>query len=564
MTETKLGINFFKDKDVILNYGKSTMKNDNLLFVILLMLFSLLPTLLYSQVDTAWVRRYNGSGNSTDEANAIAVDGLGNVYVAGYSWGLTTNTDFTTIKYYTNGNTAWIRRYDGSGLEDMVHAITVDDSGNVYVTGHSYGSVTYLDYATIKYRANGDTAWIRRYNGPVTGEDIAYAVAVDNAENVYVTGSSFGSGTNRDYMTIKYNSAGVQQWVQRYNGPGNSEDRAYAIAVDGSGNAYVTGRSSGTSYDYATVKYNSAGVEQWAQRYNGSGNGWDEAYAIAIDGSGNVYVTGYSYGAGANNDYLTIKYNSAGVQQWVQRYNGSGDAEDRACGIAVDGSGNIYVTGYSYGFGTHLDYAIIKYNSAGAQQWVQRYNGPGNAADQAYAIALDSAGNVYVTGFDAGSISDYDYATIKYNTLGVEQWVQRYAGPGSSINYAYALAIDRQANVYVTGRSDGPGTSADYATIKYVQTQGIEENHQPLSADRLSLEVYPNPARSYFTIRLPKTANRIKIYDITGKAVKEIGDCFALARNDNAVRIPLNGIKNGIYFVKADNFNQVIKLIVTK
>ena len=133
---------------------------------------------------------------------------------------------------------------------------------------------------------------------------------------------TFGSGTNYDYATIKYNSSGVMQWVQTYNGPGNVSDIAYSIAVDGSGNVYVTGYSSqgGTNSDYATIKYNSSGVQQWVQRYNGPGNGVDGAYSIAVDGSGNVYVTGQSYGGGTSLDYATIKYNSSGVQQWVATY----------------------------------------------------------------------------------------------------------------------------------------------------------------------------------------------------------------------------------------------------
>src|SRR4029077_7750140 len=112
--------------------------------------------------------------------------------------------------------------------------------------------------------------------------------------------------------TIKYNSDGQQQWVARYDGPVNYTDKATAIAVDASGNVYVTGASSSNAgaggLDYATIKYNSAGQQQWVARYNGPGNYIDQARAIAVDGSGNVYVTGESYGP-TYSEYATIKYN---------------------------------------------------------------------------------------------------------------------------------------------------------------------------------------------------------------------------------------------------------------
>src|SRR3990170_1907844 len=208
-------------------------------------------------VDAAWVRRYNGPGNSSDYAYAIAVDGSGNVYVTGQSIGSGTYNDYATIKYYSNGDTAWVRRYNGPGnLDDVAYAIAVDGSGCVYVTGWSSGSGTGYDYATIKYHSSGDTAWVRRYDGQVY-DDGALAIAVDGSGNVYVTGYSTGSGNYYNYATIKYHSNGDAAWVRRYDGGGNGLDEARAIAVDGSGSVYVTGLSSGsgTSYDYATIKY---------------------------------------------------------------------------------------------------------------------------------------------------------------------------------------------------------------------------------------------------------------------------------------------------------------------
>jgi hypothetical protein len=436
-----------------------------------------------------WVMRYdNAPVSGPDEATALAVDGAGNVYVTGDSWGGNpatggTGYDYATVKYDTYGNQQWVpvARYDGpdSG-DDKATALAVDGAGNVYVTGRS-DDLAPFDYATVKYDANGNQQWVARYNGPVNGADDATALAVDAAGNVYVTGTSAGSGTYADYATVKYNGAGAQQWVARYNGPGNGDDGASALAVDGAGNVYVTGVSyggSGTGGDYATVKYNAGGVQQWVARYNNAPvNGIDDATALAVDGAGNVYVTGESWGGllATYYDYATIKYDAGGAQQWVRRYDGAPGPvglDDGASALAVDGAGNVYVTGVSYdGSGTGGDYATVKYNAAGVQKWVARYNNASvNGLDEAKALAVDASGNVYVTGWSESSWNP-DYATVKYNAAGAEQWVARYNGPGTNVDQANAVALDGAGNVYVTGKSTGSGTEYDYATIKYVQQE---------------------------------------------------------------------------------------------
>jgi hypothetical protein len=181
--------------------------------------------------------------------------------------------------------------------------------------------------------------------------------------------------------------------------------------------------------------------EAWVARYNGPGNYVDQAAAVALDDSNNVYVTGGSYGEDGLSDYATIKYNAAGQEEWIARYNGPAEGDDVAAAIAVDGSGNVYVTGSSVGAGGFPDYATIKYSSNGQQQRVARYNGPDAFFDEAIAIAVDSSGNVYVTGSSYDSDSTSDYATIKYDSAGQEQWVSRYDAPGQSFDDPSAIAV---------------------------------------------------------------------------------------------------------------------------
>src|SRR4030095_8912554 len=207
------------------------------------------------------------------------------------------------------------------------------------------------------------------------------------------------------------------------------------------------------SPDWMTVKWSSQGVFQWAKRYDGPAHAVDYAQAIAVSDSGNTYVTGYVWGNN-NNDYATIKYNSSGAQQWVVFYNGGSiyTAHDKALSIAVDNSGNSYVTGGSQNPSfDNYDWATIKYSASGIQRWVTRFNGPFNSNDIPCCIKLDDSGSVYVTGYATTTAFNTDYCTIKYNNSGVQQWMMYYNGTGNSLDQAAALAVDNNQNIYVTG-----------------------------------------------------------------------------------------------------------------
>ena len=446
-------------------------------------------------VQEAWVARYNGPGNYVDQAAAVAVDDSGNVYVTGGSYGSDGSSDYATIKYNAAGQEEWIARYNGPAEgNDVAVAIAVDGSGSVYLTGSSVGSGGFPDYATIKYSSNGQEQWVARYNGPDAFFDEATAIAVDSSGNVYVTGSSYDADSTSDYATIKYDSGGQEQWVSRYDAPGQSFDDPTALAIDGSGAVYVTGASSlaeGAAPDYATVKYDAGGQEQWVVRYDGPGGSDDNVTAIAIDGSANVYVTGGSVGATTGYDYATIKYDATGQEQWIARYDGATAFGDFATAIAVDGTG-VYVTGAGGGSAFGQDYTTIKYNSAGQEQWVVSYDGPGDTDDYATAIVTDGSGNAYVTGASVGIGTGYDYTTVKYDTTGQEQWAPRYNGPANFDDQTNAIAIDDSGNVYVTGLITDQDTDFDYATIKYVQS--VSPTPTPTVTPRATPTPRPPPA----------------------------------------------------------------------
>ena len=422
-----------------------------------------------------WTNRYNGLFQTSDEH--MAVDNSGNVFVTATSLNSAGWPAYVaTIKYSNAGVPAWTNRYTGpynwfSPTKVFAQAVAVDGQGNAYVTAYTYNDTHEVDYrATIKYSSSGVALWTNRYSIGPDAANYPNAFAVDSSGNVFVTGSSTGNSGHYEYATIKYSNAGAPLWTNRYHGPSNRDDWAGAAAVDSSGNVFVTGSSIGNSgdSDYATIKYSNDGGPLWTNRYNGPANTNDGAIAMAVDGSGSALVTGVSTGNSGYQEHATIKYSNAGVPLWTNRYHGPANGDNWAGAAAVDSSGNVFVTGSSTGNSGYSDYTIIKYSNAGVPLWTNLYHGPGNGDDLARAAVVDSSGNVFVTGNSIGNSGDYDYAMVAYSSAGVPLGTNRYSqyGPTSTNDYATAIALDSSGNVFITGHSLNDGHWG-IATVKF-------------------------------------------------------------------------------------------------
>jgi hypothetical protein len=350
--------------------------------------------------------------------------------------------------------------------------VAVDASGNVFVTGHSVNNTGDSDYVTIAYSGAGVPLWTNRYNGLRGGYNIARAVAVDGSGNVFVTGSSTGSGSDSDYATIAYSSAGVALWTNRYSGPDNNFDQAIAVAVDGSGKVFVTGDSAG---DYATIAYSGAGVPLWTNRYWGNPSG-PGVGGMAVDGSGNVFVTGSS-----NDDYATIAYSGAGVPLWTNRYNGTGNSSDGAKAVAVDGSGNVFVTGHSIDNSGDSDYVTIAYSGAGVPLWTNRYDGPDNGSSFARALAVDRSGNVFVTGYSVDSEGDSDFVTVKY-VWRTEITIQQLSTIPSKMNLTLSGAPNSSWAIERAPQLTGPWTNLSALLIGPNGSAQFQDTNSPSPA----------------------------------------------------------------------------------
>jgi hypothetical protein len=414
-------------------------------------------------------------GSIADRGNAIAVDESGNAYVTGSTY--STDYDVTPGSFQTTNGGYWdvfvtklnetgtalvYSTYIGGSGDDYGYGIAVDGSGEAYVTGYTYSSnypVTvgaafqetkegWVDVFVTKLNETGDDLVYSTYLGG-SGVDYGYGIAVDGSGEAYVTGYTSSidydvtpgafqttKGGGWDVFVTKLNDTGTALVYSTYIG-GSNDDEGYSIAVDGSGNAYVTGLTTSTNYpvtpgafqttkgggrDVFVTKLNETGDDLVYSTYLG-GSDEDRGYGIAVDGSGNAYATGWTYSTdypvtpgafqttkGGGWDVFVTKLNATGTALVYSTYIG-GINDDVGYGIAVDGSGKTYVTGYTYSFdydvtpgafqttkGGGYDVFVTKLNATGTALVYSTYIG-GGAEDRGYAIAVDGSGYAYVTGY---------------------------------------------------------------------------------------------------------------------------------------------------------------------
>jgi uncharacterized delta-60 repeat protein len=421
------------------------------------------PTPAMGQLGTAlWTNRYNEAGGYL-RANAVGLDNQGNVFVTGHSGYYGINQHYTTIKYSSAGVPLWTNYYFGRDYPwyDLATTLVVDGAGNVIVSGYSAKSGGHYDYATIKYSSVGQPLWTNRYDGPGRNEDQATAITIDASNNIIVTGYSARNSSppyNYDFATIKYSSAGTPLWTNRYDGPGNIDDKAKAVVVDANGNVLVTGSSALASGNFALIKYSNAGLPLWT---NCTG-AWNSV-GLAVDTNGNAFLTGAVWN-GTNHDYATSAYSSTGVPLWTNYYNGTGNGSDLSASITVDRTGNVIVTGVSVSGGNNLDYLTIAYSNEGVPLWTNHFGN--ELSDAPSALALDVRDKVFVTGYSANTNGSVDLAIVALSRIGVPLWTNRYSQPNSYANHAHGIAVDGAGNVCVTGYSEGE-LGDEFVTIKY-------------------------------------------------------------------------------------------------
>jgi uncharacterized delta-60 repeat protein len=340
----------------------------------------------------------------------------------------------------------WIATLGGAA-NDFGKRLSSDSLQNLY-----YGYRQDSSAGISKRDKDGAMQWQRTLSG--ASLDQVKSIAVDSSNNVFITGetSSEGEGGS-DLLLAKYNSSGVIQWQRILGGTGS--DPGESVATDSLGNAYVIGftDSGGAGgNDWILAKYNSAGTIQFQVTLGGTGS--EQGFGIAFDSSDNFFAFGKTTSEGeGGNDMLLAKYNSSGVIQWQRILGGTGTENGEA--VAVDSAGDVYMTGYTTSeTAGSADFFIVKYSNSGVLQWQRRIGGAG--FEVGYGIATDKDNNVYICGdVDSQGAGSDDGFIAKYDSSGTIQW-QRTLGSTASDKF-YGVVIDSKGSVCLSGETQGAG-----------------------------------------------------------------------------------------------------------
>jgi hypothetical protein len=363
---------------------------------------------------------------------------------------------------YSQLNKEWASTLaNKSNIADAV--VKVDNYGYIYVAG-TFAGTSSKDWKVIKYHPDGSQVWTRTCYGSTEGDDYVNDMAVNSAGETFICGSFYEN--SEDMALVKLEADGDIAWTATVDGENSAVDIAYALILDGSGNVYVSGECENRTYkDAVLIKYNSSGTEQWKYTYDGTSNQNEVPAAMTFDAGGSVIITGYTEDTDNIKFGLVLKVSTSGSQTWAATATGNG-TDCHFTSVVSDASSNIYACGTTYKDGT-ADYVIVKYNSSGTLQWTSKYDGPAtNGADHATCLVM-AGSYIYVTGRSEGtssSVTTYDYCTIKYNTSGTLQWAYRYNGSANGSDEASKIVADFNGDLIVTGTSDGGTSELDYYT----------------------------------------------------------------------------------------------------
>lgn len=364
-----------------------------------------------------WEQHWNGSAGTYDFVHDMGIDGGGNVYLAGATNNSGAGLDYILLRYLNNGTYSRARLYNGPlSSDDEAMAVTVDTAGNACMTGNSLGAGGDRDIVTVMVDATGVQTWADRVDSRWHGDDDGLAIARSGSW-IYVAGNVFHPGHGADLVLIKYDAAtGKRVWTRYYDDPlHRNEHVSDVIATPTS--VYVCGSGKSGAIkpgDAMLVRFSSSGARKWVRFFTGGWGGFDEGFMDAqrtVNGA--VAVTGIACRPGSAQDMATVVYRNNGSIRWARFKSSSGTRSDVAFALDVDGSGRIYITGaLRRAAGTSVVRTIC-YGPAGGTVWSTPFPVSPTGDDAAYDIEVGGT-SVWVTGTSFQPATGNDFLTIRY------------------------------------------------------------------------------------------------------------------------------------------------------
>lgn len=570
-----------------------------------------------------WAKNHGGGGVQT-LATSIAADGSGSLYLSGIFAGANLDTpalpliglqDTFAFKLDAAlGNTTWSRNFGGMGANAQANAIAVDFAGSVYLGGSfdsasltvpALANIGLHDAFSMKLDTLGNSVWAVRYGNLNPGGNVfLLATALDGLGNTYVGGyfsdvtAHIGGFTLsrigvEDAFVAKLDASGNAVWATNSGGSAASA-RATSIAVDGAGNVHVGGRFSGADLstpsltrigmtDTFAIKLDPTGTTTWATNVGGAG-AYASGNSIAVDGGGNVYLSGDLSGGDmtmpvlskfGDSDAFAVKLDGTGIIAWGRNFGGSGAYVSRTR-VAVDGTGNVYLGG---SFGTadltapvlsrigNADAFAIKLDAAGTTTWARNVGGA-NVYIDAGGVAVDSTGNAYLAGNFINAnlttppmtlIGVMDLFAVKFDPAGTIVWGKNFGG-SDAFALMNGIVVNGAGSVFLGGTiaTGGIGDARVQAAVKSHAGRNSAQSDltsPPLTnigvSDAFAIRLDPNGDTTWAGNFGGPGANLSEISIAADNADNVyLGGYFSNANLSNPVLASLGGI-NGFIFKQA-------------
>lgn len=495
--------------------------------------------------NVVWQQNVTGSPNKPNFGVDVKTDAAGNIYCIGaYNSG--GDYDYRIAKYTANGVLVWQKFYNGppGNKDDVPTAMEIDNSGNVYVTGSSWGSGgALIDFATLKFDNNGNQLWVSRYDNGLI--DAATSMRVDNSGNVFVTGASASNPNNANITTVKYSPVGAQLGVHSFNYPGNGKDLGVQIVLDFIGNVIVTGCVDNGTQHFVTFKLTNNLALSWSNVMSGN---LSEGYSADTDNSGNVISVGYQNNTYGGSDMIVNKFSSGGSLMWQRKLSNPNPSNfAKARKVKTGAGGKIYVAADAQ-IGATRDFLTLGLDISGETTWAQYFNSPTNGSDIPSAIQVNG-NDIYVTGITTNG-SAKTLSSVRYSILDKDQPIV--------FNGTTPVRFQNELLVRFWPSAINPITINNKELTQGVLAEFLTPEAMLAVNDALRVDATKYPCYKVFprmimadSISITRSGRKIKILH----HYTTLGIIFPTGSNDSINRITLNSLTK---YVDICDYNHIV------